>query len=176
MRINDNQQKKVVRAELLAHFKEKTFLALADSGTSAILASSKVTSDRSKTSKSCKVQWDTQAGTFITKRQYRLNGVRLPQFTPNRNFSCAVHHFKKAERDTYDLIFCRDLMQEIGLNLLFGLRQFKWGDIRVSMVDKGFYKDKTNKNPSEQKLTRLTCWNRNMSKATCRRSRESRGI
>ena len=55
--------------------------------------------------------------------------------------------------DTYNLILGCNLMQEISLNLIFSSGQFKWGDIRVSMVNKGFYK--------KQGQTTVSHWNPN---------------
>ena len=69
MQVKENQRAKVVSVDLLIHSKDKNYLVLTDSRTSATVASSKVTSDGKKSGKSQEVQWDSQVGTFITKRQ-----------------------------------------------------------------------------------------------------------
>ena len=58
------------------------------------------------------------------------------------------HLFEKTKEDRYDAIIRRDLLEKIGIDLLYSLGQICWGDISVSMVPMGHF----SKNKSHCKL------------------------
>ena len=164
LRKSDNQPKSkktnVPSAEILFAVDGKVYRALADSGTSASLASKEVSRAGKKVGKSKSVSWSTQAGEFKTNKSFQLCGATLPQFTSNRTFNCVVHRFEKRDGDPYDVILGRDVMGQLGLDLCFGAGEFRWGDLRVSMVPRGHLK---RENVEEtQLLEELACEEMNL--------------
>jgi hypothetical protein len=47
--------------------------------------------------------------------------------------------FEKSRKDAYDLIIGRNILSEIGLNILYDTHQFEWNDIKVNMVPRGHW-------------------------------------
>ena len=127
----------VLSAEILFAIGGVTYRTLADSGRSSTLASKTVSKAGTKVGKSKFIRWSTQAGEFETSKSFRLDNATLPQFTTNRTFECVVHCFEKQDGDPYNVILGQDVMGQLGLDLCFGLKEFWWGDLRVSMVPRG---------------------------------------
>ena len=86
-------------AEILVEHQNQTYLALVNTSTSAALVRSNVTLHGDKVGPSERVQWDTQAGSFLTKRKYCLEGLKLSQFTFNWTITFTAHRFKKRVED-----------------------------------------------------------------------------
>ena len=53
-----------------------------------------------------------------------------------------MHRFEKRDDDKYDVIIGRDVMGQIGLNLLFGTNEFQWGEIKIPMIPRGHWSRK----------------------------------
>ena len=56
--------------------------------------------------------------------------------------------FKKTKEDRYDAIIGRDLLEKIGIDLLYSSGQICWGEISVPMVHMGHFSS----NKSRRKL------------------------
>ena len=136
-------KEETVSAEILVTLpregKNKIFIALLDSGTSASLVSDKVAKLGTYIRKTKSTKWTTQAGNFVTGSRSKLTRLKLPQFTIRRSIAFDAHVFDKKENDKYDLILGRDFMQAIGMNLLYDSKQFQWGEIKVAMVPREFW-------------------------------------
>ena len=51
-----------------------------------------------------------------------------------------MHCFEKQESNPHGVNLGQDVMDQIGLDLCFGLGEFWWGDLWVSMVLRGHWK------------------------------------
>ena len=91
---NNLQDKVVVSAEMLISVAGSTYLAPADLGTCATLASYECVRQGKENSNEKKTTWKTQAGKFATKATYVMQGIMLPQFTTRRKFHFNLHRFK----------------------------------------------------------------------------------
>ena len=146
-KINDSGTKKKAKsAEILLAIpdgvgsnKHKLLLALADTGTSSSLASSTVVGPRSKKKKKVEASYQTQVGVFHTEQEAEVDNVRLPQFTTKRSFRATFNLFTPSNDTKYDIIIGRDIMQELGLDVLNSSRTFRWGEIEVPMVERGYW-------------------------------------
>jgi hypothetical protein len=78
-------------------------------------------------------QWVTQAGTFETEGQVKIENNFLPQFTNKRKITSDIHMFEKSSKDTYDLNLGRDILNEIGFNIFYENSKFMWHDIQVDI-------------------------------------------
>jgi hypothetical protein len=47
--------------------------------------------------------------------------------------------FEKSRKDAYDFIIEKNILSEIGLNILYDTQQFEWNDIKVNMVPRGHW-------------------------------------
>ena len=117
----------------------KIIVCLADTGTSTSLGNSKIFGPRSNKKKKVEAVYQTQVGTFETSLEAQISGVRLPQFTTKRDFPVTLNLFEPSTDTNYAAIIGRDLMQELGLDILFSSKAFRWGDIEVPMVEKGYW-------------------------------------
>jgi hypothetical protein len=117
----------------------KTYLGLVDTGTSSSLINRDIVKDTTfeKTLSKIGTLWVTQAGTFETEGQVRVENYFLPQFTNKRKISSDFHVFTKNAKDTYDLILGRDILTNIGFNILYESNKFMWHDMQVDMVSRG---------------------------------------
>ena len=50
-----------------------------------------------------------------------------------------LYLFEPSADTNYADIIGRDLMQKLGLDILFSFKAFRWGDIKVPMVEKGYW-------------------------------------
>ena len=77
-----------------------------------------------------------------------IKECKLPQFTSHRKFDGLFHLFKNTKEDRYDAIIGRDLLEKIGIDLLYSSGQIRWGNISVPMVPMGHFSG----NKSHRKL------------------------
>jgi hypothetical protein len=109
---------------------------LFDSGCAAALINKRFVRHWKKTeSKSTK--WSTKGGSFKTKRKCEIE-LTLPAFHENRKITCSVyvdesHH----ESSNYDMIIGRDLLQSLGINLLFDTAEISWDNAKIYMQPPG---------------------------------------
>jgi hypothetical protein len=114
---------------------------LVDTGTSSSLINKDIVENSSfeKTLSKKSTLWVTQAGTFETEGQVKVENFFLPQFTNKRKITSDFHMFEMSSKDTYDLILGRDILTEIGFNMLYENSKFMWQDIQVDMVPRGHW-------------------------------------
>ena len=79
-----------------------------------------------------------------------VKDYKLPQFTSHRKFDGLFHFFEKSSEDQYDTIIGRDLLGQIGINLIYSTGHVRWGNISVQMVPMGHF----SKNKSRRELFR----------------------
>ena len=124
---------------ILVNGTRKNVVALLDSRTSQSLFNRSLT-DKNMTIKSKKtVKWETKAGEFCTMGRALVKACKMPQFTSQRKFDRVFHLFEKHESDRYDVILGRDLMKNLGIDLLYSTGTIKWGEIHVPMVPTGHF-------------------------------------
>jgi hypothetical protein len=80
------------------------------------------------------MKWDTATGILPTDGSVHVDGYYLPQFTWKRQIRSSFHMFTKHSTDKYDLIFCRDLLKDLGLDIHYSVSQFVWDNIVIDMV------------------------------------------
>ena len=76
--------------------------------------------------------WKTNAGMYTTKYEVPLN-FTLPEFAPSKEieFTLAVDDTEKSSK--YDMIIGRDLLQALGMDILFSTGRLSWDGITVPM-------------------------------------------
>ncbi len=116
---------------------------LLDSGTSATMLLRKhVEPGRISKYKGTPVKWTTLGGVYTTKRK-ALMDFRLPEFSLNKTitWSCHVDETTDPKFAQYDMIIGDDLMQELGIDLLYSKQLMIWEDNEVPMKNRGLLKD-----------------------------------
>ena len=127
---------------------QKNVVALLDSGTSQSLLNKNLAGENATIKSKKSVKWETKAGEFSTVCRVVLKGCKLPQFTWNRKFDGTFHLFGKQDSDRYNAIVGRDLMTNLGIDLVYSTGEIKWGNVSVPMVPMGHF----SKNESRMKL------------------------
>ena len=110
---------------------------LFDSGSDATIISAPKVKGLTK-KKTPKTVWKTKAGTFTTNSQCELN-MKFPAFFENKEVSWNV--FVEPERNElgrYDLIIGRDMMLQLGIDLLFSKEKITWEGAEVGMQHPAF--------------------------------------
>ena len=152
-------EKKTVGGEVLISIVRETgrknYVCLLDSGTSSSLMSDKLVGKNAKVTSNRTVKWETKAGEFKTKKEVLVKDCKLPQFTTNRKFEGKFNLFKKHKNDRYHAILGRDLLEKIGLDLLYSTGEIRWGDISVKMVPLGHFSDCKSRRRMFEGVTRL---------------------
>ena len=116
-----------------------------DSGCGATLVNKKFVKNL-KIKKDKSTKWTTKAGSFNTSEKCNVT-FTLPAFHEHReiHWNCYVDN-SESENSRYDMIIGRDLMHEIGLDILFSKSEMIWDNASVPMqsVDKlsDYYIDK----------------------------------
>jgi len=122
----------IVFAELragLGKVKTKALKVLLDSGAStSLVQASAVKKLRHKKTRS--ETWTTAAGTFQTTHTTDVE-FKLPEFSSSRiikaNFHIMENHIK------YDMILGRDILSDLGIDLLFSNQLIQWPDINMEL-------------------------------------------
>jgi hypothetical protein len=82
--------------------------------------------------------WTTKAGTFKTDRKQFI----LPEFHEGKDISWNMHvNESDARLNSDDMIIGRDLLHELGIDLLFSLGVMKWDNAIVPMRDPSQLRD-----------------------------------
>ena len=89
--------------------------------------------------KTGKQQWSTKAGSFQTKRK-AIVSFRLPELHPDKTLSWEFH-VDEQQLTHYDLLIGRDLLNEVGIDLLFSSKQICWEGATTSMRDPTTFRD-----------------------------------
>jgi len=90
--------------------------------------------------------WKTKAGTFSTTKKCKCK-IMLPEFHKHRviEWEMYVDESSSSLSSSYDMIIGRDLMESIGLDLLFSENLMRWDNATVPMRDNSLFREvKTN--------------------------------
>jgi hypothetical protein len=84
--------------------------------------------------------WKTKAGTFSTTKKCKCKFM-LPEFHQHRviEWEMYVDESSSSLLSTYDMIVGRDLMESIGLDLLFSENLMRWDNATVPMRDNSLF-------------------------------------
>jgi hypothetical protein len=107
---------------------------LLDSGFGGSLVNKLFVQKYTKT-KTSFTSWITKAGTFETNRKVKCQ-FTLPDFHQGKDISWTMFVDESDTKlNTYDMIIGRDLLHELGIDLLFSTREMKWDQGTVPMRD-----------------------------------------
>jgi hypothetical protein len=85
--------------------------------------------------------WTTKAGSFKTDHKVACQ-FTLPEFHQGKDISWNMNvDVSDARLNSYDLIIGRDLLHELGIDLLFSLGAVKWENATVPMRDPSQLRD-----------------------------------
>jgi hypothetical protein len=94
-----------------------------------------------KTTLSKSPNWKTKAGTFKTNRKVKCQ-FTSPEFHEGKYISWDMYVDESDARlNSYDMIISRDLLHELGIDLLFSLGVMKWDNATVPMRDPSQLRD-----------------------------------
>ncbi len=80
-------------------------------------------------------KWSTKAGSFDTNRKVNCQ-FTLPEFHQGKDISWTMYVDESDKRlNNYDMIIGRDLLKELGIDLLFSTGEMKWAQATVPMRD-----------------------------------------
>ena len=99
----------------------KNLKALLDSGTTSSMLLKKFVNKKKLSSfKTKPVRWATLGGVYHTRRRGQVD-IRLPEFSLTKNIAWTFHidESTNPELAQYDMIIGDDLMQELGIDLLY---------------------------------------------------------
>ena len=107
---------------------------LLDSGCGGTLVNKSFVHKYKKT-KTSATKWTTKAGTFETNRKVKCQFV-LPEFHEGKDINWTMFVDESDRRlNSYDMIIGRDLLHELGIDLMFSLGVMKWDNATVPMRD-----------------------------------------
>ena len=107
---------------------------LLDSGCGGTLVNKSFVHKYEKT-KTSATKWTTKAGTFETNRKVKCQFV-LPEFHEGKDINWTMFVDESDRRlNSYDMIIGRDLLHELGIDLMFSLGVMKWDNATVPMRD-----------------------------------------
>ena len=107
---------------------------LFDSGCAATLVNHELVKDLKQTREN-KTKWRTKAGKFTTSNKCNIT-FKLPAFYEHREitWNCYVYTTNNNTNNiNYDLIIGRDLVHEIGINILFKDSLIEWDGATIPM-------------------------------------------
>jgi hypothetical protein len=119
----------------------KRMRVLLDSGCGGTLVNRSFAKKYQKTTLSKSTNWTTKAGTFKTDRKVKCQ-FTLPEFHEGKDISWNMYvNESDARLNSYDMIIGRDLLHELGIDLLFSLGVMKWDNATVPMRDPSQLRD-----------------------------------
>ena len=103
-----------------------------DSGCGATLINKKFV-DTNKTTTERPIKWVTKAGKFSTTRKSKVK-FTLPAFHNKKEISwnCYVDEADNS-KSNYDMIIGRDMLHELGIDLLFSTAEMTWDNVTIPM-------------------------------------------
>jgi hypothetical protein len=114
---------------------------LLDSGCGGTLVNRSFVKKYQKNTLSKSTNWTTKAGTFKTDRKVKCQ-FTLPEFHEGKDISWNMYVDESDARlNSYDMIIGRDLLHELGIDLLFSLGVMKWNNATVPMRDPSQLRD-----------------------------------
>jgi hypothetical protein len=118
----------------------KRMRILLDSGCGGTLVNRSFVKKYAKT-RSTSTTWTTKAGTFETTRKVKCT-FTLPEFHQGKDISWTMFVDESDNKlGTYDMIIGRDLLHELGIDLLFSSGEMNWGQAIVPMRDPSELRD-----------------------------------
>ena len=122
----------------------KKYVALVDTGSSACIMRNAIARKMGVIKETEDVrEWDTQAGVFQTKATSKLSELTFPQFTTHRTFEAEFNVLRKRDECAYDFILGRDLLQDLGIDILNSEQMFGWDGVFAPMVRSGSLRNQT---------------------------------
>jgi hypothetical protein len=119
----------------------KRMRVLLDSGCGGTLVNRSFVKKYQKPTLSKSTNWTTKAGTFKTDRKGKCQ-FTLPEFHEGKDISWNMYvNESDARLNSYDMIIGRDLLHELGIDLLFSLGVIKWDNATVPMRDPSQLRD-----------------------------------
>ena len=105
---------------------------LLDSGCGATLINKKFVKN-SKSTKDKKTRWTTKAGNFNTNRKCEVD-FTLPAFNAKKivSWNCYVDESDNSNNN-YDMIIGRDILHELGIDLMFSTAEMTWDNVTIPM-------------------------------------------
>ncbi len=114
---------------------------LLDSGCGGTLVNRSFVKKYKKKTLTNATSWTTKAGTFKTNRKVACQ-FTLPEFHQGKDISWNMYVDETDARlNSYDMIIGRDLLHELGIDLLFSLGVMKWDNATVPMRDPAQLRD-----------------------------------
>ena len=134
LKTNFSQRKKRTSSTNSKKFKKikKPVRILLDSGASASIIHKDFVSKENYVKCKNVQQWTMMAGTFKTTRTAYVT-LKLPELNHTAEISANFHVTK--QKSTYDIIFGRKLLKELGIILDFNQMVTIWNDVTVPMKD-----------------------------------------
>ena len=118
----------------------KRMRILLDSGCGGTLVNKSFVKKYTKTTTSS-TSWTTKAGTFETNRKVKCQ-FTLPEFHQGKDINWTMFVDESDSRlQSYDMIIGRDLLHELGIDLLFSTGEMKWDQATVPMRDPSQLRD-----------------------------------
>ena len=104
---------------------------LMDSGASiSIIHDSFICTNKFNTRKTSANKWSTMAGSFSTLCKVEVK-LKLPELNFTAHIFAPFH--VTSQKSNYDVIFRRDLLQELRINLDFQNNFFNWKETKISI-------------------------------------------
>ena len=128
--INIKKKKKNNKNNTNKHYNKTHVKILLDSGASVSIVNNSYARGNKNIPKSYTCMWSTMAGTFNTSSLTELN-IKLPELNHTAMITTEFHVTNA--KSNYDLIFGRDLLRELGINLNFKNNTMSWQDIFIPM-------------------------------------------
>jgi hypothetical protein len=112
----------------------KRMRVLLDSGCGGTLVNRSFVKKYQKKTLSKSTNWTTKAGTFQTSRKVTCQ-FTLPEFHQGKDISWNMYVDESDARlNSYDMSIGRDLLHELGVDLLFSLGVMKWDNATVPIM------------------------------------------
>ena len=105
-------------------------MVLLDSGASTSIVHAPVVHKLRKRTDEAE-EWTTAAGTFFTTATCQVDFL-LPELSHTRSVKLKVHVTDKS-MGTYSMILGRDILTELGIDILFSSRMIRWEGAEVPM-------------------------------------------
>ena len=94
-----------------------------------------------RTTRKIKATRYTQYGTFTKNKKYRVTGFELSQLSHSREMAVSFNLFDNTDGTRYCIILVREFMKGIGLDIMNSALSLIWNELKVPMVDMGYWDD-----------------------------------
>jgi hypothetical protein len=119
----------------------KRMRVLLDSGCEGTLVNRSFVKKYKKKTLTKSTNWTTKAGTFKTDHKVKCQ-FTLPEFHEGKDISWNIYvNESDAKLTIYDMSIGRDLLHELGIDLMFSLGVMKWDNVTIPMRDPSQLRD-----------------------------------